>query len=140
MSAATVDASVWIAAQDSSDIHCLDSRAFLSKALAIKTIIHVPAYALVEVACALARRLRDGAKGRLLAQTILSAANARETAMDTRMISQALNDGTDRFLRGADALYAATAAVTGSSLISWDKEHLQRAGAMTPVDWLVAHP
>jgi predicted nucleic acid-binding protein len=140
MSEATVDASVWIAAQDPSDLHCQDSRAFLSKALELQTAIHVPAYAVVEVACALARRLRDGAKGRLLAQSIFSAASARETAVDARMISKALNAGTDKFLRGADALYAATASMTGSQLISWDKEHLQRASGMTPVDWVASRP
>ena len=35
---------------------------------------------------------------------------------------------------------AATAEVLGCGLVSWDKEHLKRAGALTPDDWMAANP
>jgi len=44
----------------------------------------------------------------------------------------------DAVLRGADALYAATAQATGSTLVSWDGEPIRRAGAITRTDWLNA--
>lgn len=50
----------------------------------------------------------------------------------------AIRLGTHRYLRGADALYAATAHLTGTQLISWDNELVQRAGALTPTAWLDA--
>ena len=48
--------------------------------------------------------------------------------------------GLQQRLRGADALYAATAQLAGAALISWDNELIQRAGAMTPSAWLAANP
>ena len=60
--------------------------------------------------------------------------------VDTALIVAALRLGTDTFLRGADALYAATAQLTGSTLISWNRELIQRAGALSPTDWLAANP
>ena len=53
---------------------------------------------------------------------------------------EALRLGTRQVLRGADALYAATALLTGTQLISWDNELVRRAGALTPTAWLDANP
>lgn len=47
---------------------------------------------------------------------------------------------TSRFLRGGDALYVATAEIAGCVLVSWDKEHIQGAGALSPDDWVIANP
>ncbi|MCF7730972.1 MAG: hypothetical protein K9N23_04760 [Akkermansiaceae bacterium] len=60
--------------------------------------------------------------------------------MSSMLLAKALALGTTKFLRGAEAMYAATAELVGCALVSWDKEHLQRAGALTPDDWLVANP
>jgi predicted nucleic acid-binding protein len=134
MSAVTVDASVWIATQDPSDAFCAPSRAFLTKALTLGTTVHVSSYARVEVACALARRLRHAAKGQKLTDHVLAAASAREMIMDAALLARASSVGTSKFLRGADALYAAAADLTGSLLVSWDQEHIQRAGGLSPTD------
>jgi predicted nucleic acid-binding protein len=47
----------------------------------------------------------------------------------------ALDLGIERRLRGADAVYAATAAHVGGRLITWDRELLERADARTPSAW-----
>jgi predicted nucleic acid-binding protein len=60
--------------------------------------------------------------------------------VDTVLVETAIRVGTDAFLRGADALYAATALITGSTLVSWDNELIQRAGAHSPTDWLDVNP
>ena len=39
-------------------------------------------------------------------------------------------------IRGADAIYAATADAFKAPLISWDEELVARAGAMTPAQFL----
>lgn len=139
MSALTIDASVWIACQDTQDVFCQPSRAFLTECLNKGLILHVPAYARVEVACALARRLRNAAEGEQLTSAILSAADVREFELGAALLRTALSQGTAQFLRGADALYAATATLTQSTLVSWDKEHLLRAGGISPADWLAVH-
>ena len=59
---------------------------------------------------------------------------------DDVLWGEALRLGTWQFLRGADALYSATAHLTGSQLISWDNELVRRAGALTPTDWLNVNP
>jgi predicted nucleic acid-binding protein len=140
MKAVAVDASVWIAGQDSADPFCKASRLFFNHAVATGTLIHVPAFARVEVACALARRLRNSVQGQKLTNLLFKAASAKEYPVNTALLAKALSQGTAKFLRGADAMYSATAEIVGCDLVSWDKEHLQRAGALTPEDWLIANP
>jgi predicted nucleic acid-binding protein len=140
MNAVTVDASVLVAAQDSSDPFCLGSRAFLSQALAKGITLHVPAFARVEVACALARKLRNPGEAARLANLLFSTTNAREHPMSAALLAKALSRGTAQFLRGADATYVATADTNGCQLVSWDKEHLRHAGALRPDQWLAANP
>ncbi|MEO5713013.1 MAG: PIN domain-containing protein [Luteolibacter sp.] len=140
MKAVTVDASVWIAGQDASDPFCKASRLFFSHAVANGVAIHVPAFARVEVACALARKLRNAPKGERLANLVFKTAGAKEHPVNAVLLAKTLSLGTIKFLRGADALYSATAEINACDLVSWDKEHLQRAGALTPDDWLMANP
>ena len=113
MSAVTVDASVWVAAQDPADPFCAASRLFFRHALAAGAIIHVPAFARVETACALARKLRNPVQAERLANIVFKTAGAKEHPVNTALLAKALSVGTTRFLRGADALYAATAEIAG---------------------------
>lgn len=140
MSAVAVDASVWVAAQDARDPCCPQSRQFFAHAVATETLIHVPAFARVELACALARRLRNAATAQRLASLALASANAREHPVNTALLAKALSVGASKFLRGADALYCATSDLVGCDLVSWDEEHIARAGALTPEAWLIANP
>jgi predicted nucleic acid-binding protein len=48
--------------------------------------------------------------------------------------------GCNAYLRGADALYAAAARMTGTPLVTWDRELLDRGGGITPLDWLSRNP
>jgi predicted nucleic acid-binding protein len=140
MTDVTVDASVWIAAADPSDLFHQESRAFLAATRRTGVPIVIPMFAVVEVACALSRRRRDAVTGRRLADGLLRLAAVAQIPMDTALLVIALRRGSDQFLRGADALYAATAHRTGSTLISWDQELVRRAGAISPTDWLAANP
>ena len=136
----TIDASVWIAAADVTDKFHQPSRDLLRKVVADGTAVIQPAFGRPEVACALARRLRDGTLAQLLTHSLMNRMVTSEVAMDTAFLIATESIGTSQFLRGADALYAAVAQQSQSPLISWDNEHLQRAGGITPTDWLVANP
>ena len=136
----TIDASVWIAAADPSDKFHSESRALLRRVVMDRLPVAVPAFAVTEVACALARRLRDGAQGRQLTHALLDRIVTVDSALDGAFLTAAESLGTQQFLRGADALYAVAAQLTTSTLISWDEEHLQRARGVTPADWLTANP
>lgn len=134
----TVDASVWIAGFDATDALHSRSAAFLRAAIRQRTSMHGPAVVLVEVGCALARRSRDPSAGRQAANTLTTNLLLRIWPLDEALLALALQIGSERFLRGTDACYAATAQLASAELISWDKELIARAGALTPDAWLAA--
>lgn len=136
----TIDASVWIAAADATDKFHQPSRDLLRKIVTAGIAVIQPAFGRTEVACALARRLRDGVQAQQLTHVLMNRMVTSEIAMDTAFLTAAENAGTCQFLRGADALYATVAQQSQSPLISWDNEHLQRAGGITPADWLATNP
>ena len=136
----TIDASVWISAADATDKFHQPSRDLLRKVVADGIAVIQPAFGRTEVACALARRLRDAAQGQQLTHSLMNRMVTSEVAMDTAFLTATESLGTCQFLRGADALYATVAQQSQSPLISWDNEHLQRAGGITPTDWLAANP
>jgi predicted nucleic acid-binding protein len=135
-----VDASVWVGAADASDPSSMDSRAFLSAIAARQTPIALPSIARIEVACALARRLRDTSAAQRLADALLASPMVRERPLDADTVRRAVTLGTRTFLRGADAIYAALTAQLGATLVAWDDELVQRAGAVTPTTWLATNP
>jgi predicted nucleic acid-binding protein len=140
MSPVTVDASVWVAAADATDPFRGQSRAFLAGAVRRGERLVIPAFAVVEVACALARKHQDAAVARRLTGSMLAPNQVVHVPVDARLLAMSVRLGTASFLRGADALYAATARLAGGALVSWDDELIRRAGALTPTAWLAANP
>ena len=136
----TIDASVWIAAADARDKFHPPSLELLRRVVAEGIAVILPAFGRTEVACALARRLRDGALGQQLTHSLMNRMVTAEIAMDAAFLRGAECIGASQFLRGADALYATVAQQSQCLLISWDNEHLERAGGITPMDWLATHP
>ena len=136
----TVDASVWVAAADRSDPFCAASREFLAGVARQGRRVYLPSFAWVEIACALARRTQDPAAGRRLAEALLASPLVVRVDLGAALLAQAMTCGTERLLRGADALYAATAAAHETQLVAWDTELTGRAGAVTPTAWLEANP
>jgi predicted nucleic acid-binding protein len=140
MKPVVLDASVVIAAADPKDALHLESRSLLEIVITRGVPVFLPAFGLTEIACALARRLRDPVVARSLAIGGLAAIRAVELPVDSAFLAHATLSGTRDFLRGADALYAAAAEATGGALVSWDGEHRSRAGALTPTEWMAANP
>ena len=138
MKPVVLDANVFIAATGAGDHFHEESRRLLLTLATERRTVFVPAFAIVEVACALSRRLRDAVAARKLTLQVMSAVRAKELPVDAAFLAQATLSGTRDFLRGADALYAAAAEMESATLISWDDEHRTRAGARTPTEWLSA--
>ena len=134
-----VDANVWVLALDRTELRSDMSRAFLGAVGASRYPIALPEFAEIEVACALSRRLRNTEQGRLIARQALDFAPITWHALTRRMVRRAVVIGTRRFLRSADALYAAVAEAVGGEIVSWDKELVNRAGAVTPEAWVARH-
>jgi predicted nucleic acid-binding protein len=135
-----LDASVVIAAAEPEDAFHAESRSLLEIVITRGVPVLLPAFGLTEIACALARRLRDPVMARNLAIRGLAAIRAVELPVDAAFLAHATLSGTRDFLRGADALYAAAAEMTGGVLVSWDGEHRSRAGALSPTEWMAANP
>jgi predicted nucleic acid-binding protein len=132
----TVDSNVWIAAGDPTDRFHAASREFLTAAVDDQRTFILPAFAWVEIACALARRLRNAQLGVRAANAVLALPRVQSVPTDESMLLHALEVGPRLMVRGADALFASVAVQHKSILISWDKELVQRAGALTPLEWL----
>ena len=139
MTDVTVDASVWISAADPTDVFHQESKTFLASTVVQGLRLFIPTFAVVEVACALSRRRRDPSAGQRLIEGLLLLSVVAQVPTDAALLSTALRRGCEMLLRGADALYAATAELTGSTLISWDQELIQRAGGLSPTNWLNAN-
>ncbi len=139
MTTLIVDANVWVAAVDTTDVQSAWSREFLDHVTARKIPIALPELAELEVACALARRLRNAELGCRQAQRLLESPLVSTYPLNRAMLRSAIQTGTRRFLRSADALYAALADGKSNHLITWDRELIERAGGFTPRGWLGRH-
>ncbi len=136
MTGVVVDASVWVAAADASDPFSVASRRFLEAAAARRVTFELPVLVRIEVACALARRLRDGGPALAITDGMLRSPLVRVHPLDGAMVEAAVREGTGAFLRAADAVYAALARRLAVELVAWDDELVRRAEAATPEAWL----
>lgn len=136
MTALVVDASVWVSAADRTDSLSAPSRAFLHDIMRRQMTIMLPAIARLEVACALARRLRDPGQGRKLAEGLLRSSLITEATLDASLLKAAMTLGTEAFLRAGDAFYAAVAKNEDGVIVTWDEELIRRVNAVTPEAWL----
>jgi predicted nucleic acid-binding protein len=135
MTTIVVDASVWVAAADPRDPFHELSRTFLRRLIAEHCPIVLPAFARVEIACALARRLHHPGRARALADALVAAPMVRVHPLDTAFLEATLECGTQQLLRAADALYVACAQRVNGMLVTWDEELRRRGRGLTPSEW-----
>ncbi|MDX1393484.1 MAG: PIN domain-containing protein [Gemmatimonadota bacterium] len=131
-----VDASVWVSAADATDTLSEPSRTFLSILARRSTPVALPDFGELEVACALARRLGDGQRGKDLAGQLLRSPLIAVHSLDSSLLRRAGEVGTRKLLRAEDAVYAAVGELTGGVVVSWDGELMERAGTVTPREWM----
>ncbi len=132
MSAFTIDASVWVAAFEPRDRFHKQSVSLLRALERDHTPLWGPAIVILEVSCALSRRVRDSALAEAVEERLRSHPSLSLRAIDDELLVTARLLGTKRFLRAADALYLATAALEDAALITWDNELLTRSEAISP--------
>jgi len=132
----TLDANVWVAAFDPRDRFHEQSAVFLRAVSRAGLQLHGPAFVTLEVACAIARRAGDSVVGDVACEQLNAHPTLKLHPIDEPCLLAAREIGVRLLLRGADALYAATAELVTAPLISWDDELVQRAGALTPDMWL----
>jgi len=123
-----VDASVWVSRLVPGDGHHASSRAWLERHVAAGGLIAAPVLLLAEVAGAISRRTGDATLARRAVTAILVVPTLRLVAVDQRLAHVAAQLAGDLGLRGADAMYAATAMELNVPLVTWDQGQLARAG------------
>ena len=125
-----IDASVWVSHLLEQDIHHAASRRCLAKSVNQGEIIIAPGLLLAEVAGAIARRSGEPRLGRRAVAHVTSTPGLRLIAGDPQLSTTAARLAADLRLRGPDAQYVAVAQHLDVPLVTWDKELLDRAGAI----------
>lgn len=131
-----LDANLWVSAFDPTDRFHGDSLATFRAAAEHGHQLAGPAFVVLESACALGRRLADADKARATGSMMADHPDLHLEPLTQDLLAEAERLGLDLRLRGADALYLATARRLGCELLSWDAELIDRGGAISPRDWL----
>ena len=139
---ATVDASVWVAADAEDEVGRPDARALLRAIASSGEVLHQPTLTLVEVPAALRRRFGNDRAAAIGAARLSQLPGVTFHGLDLAAAAEAARLATQTALRGADAIYLATAAATGSTLITFDTELRAKAppaiSVMTPAEWVAS--
>jgi predicted nucleic acid-binding protein len=138
----TIDASVLVAADTGDEAAHGSARAFLARVLAAGVTVHQPSLAIVEVTAAVARRTGDPAHARTVGAAVLGLPGIVVHDLDLDSALAAAGLASDLRLRSADAVYAATALMQGTTLVTLDAELVSRAAgvihACAPDDWFAS--
>ena len=124
-----IDANIFIGIYWAKDANHSASRLWLARYLLATYILEAPVLLLGEVAGAIARRTGDSALGHAAVAQVQLVPRLTFQEHSRSSAALAAELAADLKLRGADAVYAATAAQLGVPLITWDKELHDRAAA-----------
>jgi predicted nucleic acid-binding protein len=122
----TIDSSVFVSAARPSEVGFQESRAFLQWVRRARPRLFLPTLLVAETAAALSR---TGSKADIAQHYALGIGQLPNTvlvALDEGLARQAAVLGARHKLRGADAVYIATASLFAAELVTLDKEQLER--------------
>jgi predicted nucleic acid-binding protein len=122
----TVDASVHLSALNPYEPESVASQAFLDLVRQRQIPLYCPTLLLVEVAAAIARTMDDAGQAVALAATLRGLSNQTLVPLDDALAGVAIDLAAKSRLRGADAVYAAVARQYGTTLITLDRQRLER--------------
>ena len=88
---------------------------------------------LIEVAAVIARLTGSPLEGYRAVRTLRRVPRLRFVDLDDVLHARAIRFAADLHLRGADAVYVATAHLLGVPLVTWDDQQMQRAAAVIDV-------
>jgi predicted nucleic acid-binding protein len=133
-----IDASVFVAASQMLEVNYSFSDALMARVVG-KTV-HCPSLVLSECAAALMRATNDPVAARKVLRQLRDALWLKLVPLSDALADQSAEAAIRCHTRGADSCYIALAAQLGATLITWDREMLERgselAETMTPEQWL----
>ncbi len=129
----TIDASVHINAINAAEAGSAESQACLQHLIEQHQALFSPTLLLVELAAAAARALDDISLAMELARAVHGLPGQVWVALDDDLAAAAAQLGAEARLRGADAVYAAVARRCGATLITRDRQQLERLRSLISV-------
>ena len=133
MSPYTIDASVFISAFISQEVHHSTRQACLSRLRVESDGLACPTLLLVEVAVALALNTGDNSRSQYFALSLASLPGMRLFALNEGLVESAVQAAVESRLRGADAVYAAVAIQQKATLVTWDQQMFTRTATLVKV-------
>ncbi|MDA0241965.1 MAG: PIN domain-containing protein [Chloroflexi bacterium] len=130
----TIDASVWVNSFDEREAGSQTSRAFLQQVATQQLPVFVPYLLLVEVAGAISRARQTAEQAQQFSAALRALPNVAFIGLQEELTQEAVRLAAQHRLRGVDAIYAAVALYTQSTLISPDQEHLTRLQGVLKVE------
>ncbi|MBE2239664.1 MAG: type II toxin-antitoxin system VapC family toxin [Caldilineaceae bacterium] len=127
---AVIDASVYVTLLDESDPEQVICRAWFTAAVAADEPILAPSLILSEVAAALSRGRGDAGMAKEAARLLENSAVVQLAPLSLELASLAATIAAEQRVRGADAVYLALAQQLGDTLITLDRQQLQRGVAV----------
>lgn len=138
-----IDASVFVAFGRPSEANHETSIQFLSRLDEVEDGVVDPVLVQTECAGALARRTDDVEEALHFAEGLERLPGMHLVVINHSLAFRAAEIAATHRLRGADAVYVATAEAHDALLVTWDEEMLDRGSAvvetMTPGEWLEAN-
>jgi predicted nucleic acid-binding protein len=128
-----VDASVWVSRLVPQDVHHAASRGWLEEQAAGGNLAISPTLLLAEVAGAVSRRTGHSELAHQAVQMLLRLTELRLVPLDSRVGRSAAQLAAETGLRGADAVYVATAHHLSVPLVTLDRDQQARAGRLVEV-------
>ena len=133
MTAYTIDASVHINAINENEPEFGDSQAFLARVEQERLEMICPTLLVTEIAAALSRAFDDEETGMAFAMVVRDLPNLRLVSLDDSLAVAAAELAARHRLRGADAVYAAVAKHYQTTLVTNDRQQLERLSGVLPV-------
>ena len=126
----TIDSSVFVSRARPQELGHPESVEFLKWVRAVRPRLFIPTLAVPEVAAALTRTGSDPAVAQRYALAIGQLPNTVLVALDDGLARQAATLAAQHRLRGADAVFVASAALFASELVTLDSEQLERGASV----------
>ncbi|HEX3246284.1 MAG TPA: type II toxin-antitoxin system VapC family toxin [Chloroflexota bacterium] len=127
------DASLWVSWLLPADAHHLTAARWLQSVQQNGTRMVAPWLLPLEVAGAIARRTGDPDLGTRATASIIRSGSIRLIVPDKQLWALAARIAADARLRGADALYVATAYLLGLPLVTFDAEQARQSSSFVSI-------
>lgn len=130
---AVIDASVYIALVNAHEREHSRCWAWLEQARAADDSVVAPVILLAEVAAALSRGMGDPTLARRVVQQLVRSEVIELIPVTLTIAEQAADIAAEHRIRGCDAVYVALADQLGDTLVTLDRQQLERGVALVTV-------